>query len=102
MMVGYCAEHTLGKRIIDQHEEVKIFGEMHPLRAEVAVMNHYSAHADEPGMIDFISNFDPSELKNIFLVHGDLTRQEKFKDALSIAGYNRVAIPDLGESFQLT
>ena len=102
MMVGYCAEHTLGKRIIDQHEEVKIFGEKHPLRAEVAVMNHYSAHADEPGMIDFISHFDPSELKNIFLVHGDLKRQEKFKDALRIAGYDRVAIPNHGESFQLT
>ncbi len=102
MMVGYCAEHTLGKRIIDQHEEVRIFGQMHPLRCEVAVMNHYSAHADEPGMVDFISNFDPAELKNIFLVHGDLKRQEKFKDALSIAGYDRVAIPDHGQSFQLT
>lgn len=102
MMVGYCAEHTLGKRLIDQHEEVKIFGEKHPLRAEVAVMNHYSAHADEPGMIDFISHFDSSELKNIFLVHGDINRQEKFKDALRIAGYDRVAIPNHGESFQLT
>lgn len=102
MMVGYCAEHTLGRRIIDQHEEVRIFGEMHELNCEVAVMNHYSAHADEPGMVDFISNFDPKEMKNIFLVHGDLKRQEKFKSALGNAGYHKVSIPDHGESVQLT
>lgn len=101
MMVGYCAEHTLGRRIIEQHEEVRIFGEYHPLRSEVAVMNHYSAHADEPGMIEFISHFDPKELKNIFLVHGDIKRQEKFKTALGNAGYHHVMIPDHGESVDL-
>ena len=102
MMVGYCAEHTLGRRIIEKHEEVRIFGDRHPLNCEVAVMNHYSAHADEPGMVEFISHHDPKELRNIFLVHGDLNRQEKFKEALAQAEYNNVSIPDHGESVDLS
>ena len=101
MMVGYCAEHTLGRRIIEQHEEVRIFGEMHKLRSEVVVMNHYSAHADEPGMIDFIRNHDPAELKKIFLVHGDYRRQILFGEALEKAGYQDTHIPDHGETVEL-
>ena len=101
MMVGYCAEHTLGRRIIEKNEEVRIFGEMHRLKSEVAVMNHYSAHADEPGMVDFISHFDPTELKNIFLVHGDYKRQQLFTNALNEAGYRNVHIPSHGESVSL-
>ena len=102
MMVGYCAEHTLGRRIIEEKEEVRIFGEPHKLRSEVAVMNHYSAHADEPGLVDFIRQLPEDRLKNIFLVHGDLKRQELFRNALNEAGYNHVHIPTQGESVELT
>ena len=102
MMVGYCAEHTLGRRIIEKNEEVRIFGETHRLRSEVAVMNHYSAHADEPGLVEFISHFDPAELKNIFLVHGDLRRQNLFSDALNKAGYHNIHIPEHGETVHLS
>ena len=50
MIVGYQAEHTLGKRIVERRDEVKIFGQPHQLKAEVAVLNYFSAHADEPGL----------------------------------------------------
>ena len=102
MMVGYCAEHTLGRRIIEKNEEVRIFGESHSLRCEVAVMNHYSAHADEPGLVEFISHLPVKRLKKIYLVHGDLNRQQKLRSALDIAGYKHVDIPAQGESVQLT
>ncbi len=101
LMVGYCANHTLGKRIIDQHEEVRIFGQPHALRAEVVVMGHYSAHADEPQMVNFIRTFDPDRLKKTFLVHGDIERQQKFSKALEAAGYRNIHIPHHGESVTL-
>ena len=41
MIVGYCADHTLGKKIVDRLPEVRIFGDMYRLRAEVVVMNSY-------------------------------------------------------------
>ena len=54
LIVGYCADHTLGKRLIERRPEVRIFGEPHALRAEVEVINSLSAHADEAGLLGFI------------------------------------------------
>ena len=101
LMVGYCAEHTLGKRLIDKVPEVRIFGDTYDLHADVEVMNNYSAHADEPGMVRFIGSLDKDRLKNIFLVHGDLERQKLFKEALSHDGHRHITIPAQGESFDL-
>ncbi len=101
MMVGYCADHTLGKRIIERRPEVRIFGDSHPLRAEVSVMNSFSAHADEPGMVNFIQKLDPERLKKIFLVHGAPKRQDLMAAALGRAGYDRLSIPEFRESVEL-
>jgi metallo-beta-lactamase family protein len=101
MIVGYCAEHTLGKRIVDRHHKVRIFGEEYALKAEVVVMNSYSAHADEPELVDFIGMMDRERLKRIFLVHGDLERQERLRDTLTKQGYDSVSIPSRGNSFEI-
>lgn len=101
MIVGYCADHTLGKKIVDRLPEVRIFGDTYKLRAEVVVMNSYSAHADEPGLLDFVGKLDRERLQRIFLVHGAPDRQDAFKAALEEEGYNNIAIPDHGESVVL-
>jgi metallo-beta-lactamase family protein len=101
LIVGYCADHTLGKRIVDRHEKVRIFGEEHPLKSEVVVMNSYSAHADEPEMLDFIGHLDRDRLRNLFLVHGSPERQGKLKDALERKSYTNVVIPERGQSVDL-
>ena len=101
MIVGYCAENTLGRRIVDRQREVRIFGEPYRLRAEVEVMNAYSAHADEPELVRFVSHLDPERLRQIFLVHGDAPRQEALGLALTAAGYARPKAPVRGESWEL-
>jgi metallo-beta-lactamase family protein len=101
LMVGYCAPHTLGRRIVERRPEVKIFGEPHRLRARVEVMNSYSAHADEPELLDFVGHLDPGRLRRIFLVHGDPDRQLKLRDALDAAGYPHVLAPERGEHIDL-
>jgi metallo-beta-lactamase family protein len=101
LMVGYCAEHTLGKRIIDRDPEIKIFGEPYKLRARVEVMNSYSAHADEPELLRFLGHLDRQRLKRVFLVHGDPPRQLALHDALKAEGYRDVRAPSRGESFEL-
>jgi metallo-beta-lactamase family protein len=101
MIVGFCAQHTLGRRIVEKRPEVKIFGEPHRLRAHVEVMNSYSAHADEPELIEFVGHLDADRLKKIFLVHGDLDRQEALGLALTAAGYPKPVAPRRGESFEL-
>ncbi len=101
MIVGYCAPHTLGRRIVERRREIKIFGEPHRLRAEVEVMNSYSAHADEPELVDFVSHLDPQRLKRIFLVHGDPPRQLALYEALAERGYANAHGPARGEVFDL-
>ena len=101
MIVGYCAPHTLGRRIVERQREVRIFGELHPLRAHVEVMNALSAHADEPELVRFVGRLDPKRLEKIFLVHGDPSAQLALADALVAAGYTRAEAPGRGESFEL-
>lgn len=101
MIVGYCAEHTLGRRIVDRKREVKIFGDPYKLRADVEVMNAYSAHADEPELVDFVGHLDPDRLKKIFLVHGDASRQLSLFDALAARGYSTGHGPVRGETVEL-
>ena len=101
LIVGYQAEHTLGRRLVEKREEVKIFGQPHQRTCDVEVLNHYSAHADEPGVVSFVGQMDPERLKRIYLVHGDPDRQAKMKTALAAAGHRDVAIPARGDSFAL-
>ncbi len=101
MIVGFCAPHTLGRKIVEKRPEVRIFGEPHRLRAQVEVMNSYSAHADQPELVAFVSHLDPDRLRRIFLVHGDADRQLELRDALVEAGYENVYGPERGESFEL-
>ncbi|HXG37728.1 MAG TPA: MBL fold metallo-hydrolase [Bacteroidota bacterium] len=101
LIVGYQAEHTLGRRLVEQAAEVKIFGDLYKRRAEVAVLNSFSAHAGQDELVSFISAIDRKRLKNIFLVHGELPQAEKLRTKLSEKGYNNVMIPDRGEKVEL-
>ena len=101
LIVGYCAEHTLGRRIVERQPEVKIFGEVFPLNAEVIVFNSLSAHADANELIDYCSKFDKEKMKNFFLVHGDEDQQIKFRERLMVAGFKNVTIPFRGDVFNL-
>ncbi|HET9948369.1 MAG TPA: MBL fold metallo-hydrolase [Longimicrobiales bacterium] len=101
LIVGYCAPHTLGRRIVERQPEVRIFGEPHPLRAQVEIMNAYSAHADEPELLDFLKKMDVERLQRIFLVHGDPEQQEALALAMTAAGFVPPQAPARGDSFEL-
>ena len=101
MIVGFCAPHTLGRRIVEQQPEVRIFGETHRLRAHVEVMNSYSAHADQPELLDFLGHLDKDRLRKVFLVHGDPERQEALALAMTAAEFPKPHAPRRGESFEL-
>ena len=101
LIVGYCAEGSLGARLAKGAEEVRIFGQIRKVKAAVKTMHSFSAHGDQTEMIDFITNQDRKKLKNIFLVHGDLNRQEQFREVLLENKFQNVEIPKLGESFSL-
>jgi metallo-beta-lactamase family protein len=97
LIVGFQAEHTLGRRIVERRPTIKVFGEEVPLRAEVDVLNGYSAHADRGGLtawLDQVRATSPA-LGQVFLVHGEPEAQDALAAALETQGY-QVSCPRPG------
>jgi metallo-beta-lactamase family protein len=101
LMVGYAAQHTLGRKIMDKEKTVKIFGDEYKLNAEVIVLESFSAHADKNELTNYCGKFDKQKLKNIFLVHGEYEQQEEFKKSLESLALKNISIPQRGESIEL-
>ena len=100
LIVGYCAPNTPGGMLRAGIETIKLYGETKVVRADIEVMESFSAHADRGEMIDFIAN-QKKGLKKLFLVHGVENRQKKFRATLSDHGFKKVEIPELGQVFKL-
>jgi metallo-beta-lactamase family protein len=90
LIVGFQAEHTLGRRIVERRPTLKIFGEEVPLRARVEVLNGYSAHADRTELRDWLARVRARspELGHVWLVHGEPEAQEALSAALHADGYD--------------
>lgn len=99
LIVGYAAQHTLGRRIIEKQPVVKIFGDEVKLNAEVIVMESFSAHADADELINYCDQFDKSRMQNLFLVHGETDQQEIFSEKLKTKGFRNITIPKSGDEF---
>ena len=100
LIVGYCSPSTPCGHLRNGGEAIRLFGEWKPVRAEVYVMDSFSAHADRLELLDFIKP-QKDNLKQLFLVHGTLDRQEAFRSFVKPYGFEQVEIPTLGESHNL-
>jgi len=102
LVVGFQAEHTLGRRIVEKQPEVNIFGEIHKLNAEVVVLNSFSAHAGQDELVEYITAADQTQLKKLFLVHGELMQIEKLSAKLKETGMKEeIYIPVTGEKLEM-
>lgn len=102
LIVGYQAPQTLGRRIVEHRPRVKIFGVERDLRAEVVVMNGYSAHADQRDLVDFVGQARKGgRLGNVVLVHGDPGPQKILTELLRNAGAPAVSAPAAGDRMQV-
>jgi metallo-beta-lactamase family protein len=97
--VGYQAENTLGRKLVNGDKEVNIMGDTYPVRANVYIMDAFSGHADRSDLLDYISGV--KGLKKLFLVHGESTQLNGFKEALGQNGYKDVYIPKYGEEVEV-
>lgn len=90
LIVGFQAEHTLGRRIVERRPILKVFGEEVELRADVEVLYGYSAHAGHSGLLEWHAEVRRTSprLKHTWLVHGEPAAQ----DALA-AGLNGLGSP---------
>ncbi|MBK9399312.1 MAG: MBL fold metallo-hydrolase [Bacteroidetes bacterium] len=101
LIIGYVPPGSLGGKLIEGTKEVKIFGDIYPVNAQIAVLDSYSAHADYKEMMEYLRCQNPQQVKRLFLVHGEPEAQLKFKEHLNGMGFSDIVIPIHGESFPL-
>jgi metallo-beta-lactamase family protein len=82
VFVGYQAEGTLGRRLIEGAESVQLFGEEVRVSAEIHSLEGFSAHADKDGLLEWIRGFDKKP-KQLFLVHGETEAKEALAQAIA-------------------
>lgn len=70
LFVGYQALGTLGRTILERPKEVRIFGQMHQVKARIEKINGFSAHADRDELLKWVKSFNKN-LKKIFIVHSE-------------------------------
>ncbi len=100
-IVGFMAENTLGRRLAERAKEVKIFGRPYLLKAEIATLNAFSAHADYAETIAWLKRHDLQRLKKIFLVHGEDAALENLQRELLGIGIPAVEIVEYGAVHEL-
>jgi metallo-beta-lactamase family protein len=101
VFVGFQAEHTLGRKLVEGWDVVPIFGVPTPRRAQIVKFNGFSAHADRNDLLAYVRAIDPLPAK-VFVVHGEE------KQALSLAAALQaehpaleVTVPRLGTQHEM-
>lgn len=100
LIVGFQAEGTLGRKLIEGYEHVKIFGERHRVRCRVRHIDGLSAHADSRELIEHLEPLATTTQKT-FVVHGEERAAMQFADHLIDAGFRGVEVPLHRETFVL-
>ncbi|OQX51932.1 MAG: MBL fold metallo-hydrolase [Candidatus Cloacimonas sp. 4484_209] len=98
LIVGYQAEGTLGRALVEKKKVVRIFGEEYKRRANVVVMNEFSSHGDRKDLLEYAKN---TGAQKIFCVHGELRQIEQLASGLKEFINTEVNIPDRGDVFEL-
>lgn len=80
VVVGYMAENTLGRKIVEGHKQVRIFDRMYKMNAEVVIMEAFSAHADMNDLDNYIKPI--KGLKKVMLVHGEEDQSKPFSERI--------------------
>lgn len=100
VFVGYQTRGTLGRALLEGAKEVKLFGEVIEVKAEITKIAGISGHADKNGLLKWINSFTEKPPKRVFVVHGEDKVCDEFARTLTDSGYNAVA-PYSGTVFDL-
>ncbi len=95
IFVGYQAASTLGREIVEGAKRVRIHGEETVVQAQIWTVNGFSAHADQPLLLDWL---EKTAAKEVFLVHGEPDSLEGFSEAITEGLSLKTRIPDWKET----
>jgi metallo-beta-lactamase family protein len=99
MIVGYQAYGTLGRKLVDGNEQVKIHGDYYPVRAQIHTVGGLSAHADVDDLSRWIGQF--SNGPAVHVVHGEAQSKQDFRNRLEGELGFKADVPEMGEVLEL-
>jgi metallo-beta-lactamase family protein len=98
VIVGFQAPHTLGRRLVEGRTRVRVFGVEQERRAEVVVLDGFSAHADRDGLVAHAEAMrERGPLRHVALVHGEPQAREGLQRTLLERGFPAVHVPQSGD-----
>ena len=99
LIIGYQTKNSLGRRLLDGAQEVKMFGEEIQVRAQVKAIGGYSAHADQAGLLKWVGHI--KDVKKVFVVQGEVGPASvlagKIKNDLGV----ETEVPQTGQVYEL-
>jgi metallo-beta-lactamase family protein len=101
LFTGYCEPHSVGGKLMSGRREIKLFGMVHEVHAEIASIRSMSAHGDYEDLCQFLACQDPKQVKRLFLVHGEYDVQSAFQQRLLKKGFTDVEVPELHREYGL-
>ncbi|NMA01588.1 MAG: MBL fold metallo-hydrolase [Clostridia bacterium] len=100
LFVGYQALGTLGRRILDGEKTVRIHGDEIAVNADIEKLEGFSAHADQKGLVDWVTSFTKKP-KTIYLIHGEDDARKTLAQVLQENIESEIVLPQLYEHFDL-
>jgi metallo-beta-lactamase family protein len=100
LFVGYQAENTLGRRLVEGEKKIRIFGDEFTVHAKIQVANGFSAHADHTELLNWVTQAKAS-LQGVFVVHGEEQSALAFADTLCSLGKFAVTVPEPSQTVEL-
>lgn len=100
LIVGFQAEHTLGRRIVERQSPLKILGDEFELNARVHTINALSAHADRTALMRWFDGIKGTRLSRVFAVHGEPEKVAAMTELVKQHGVENVVAPVPGQIFK--
>lgn len=100
LIVGFQAEHTLGRRIVERQSPLKILGDEFELNARVHTINALSAHADRTALMRWFDGIKGTRLSRVFAVHGEPEKVAAMTELVKQHGVENVVAPVPGQTFK--
>jgi metallo-beta-lactamase family protein len=100
VFVGYQAIGTLGRELVDGKKEVRIHGAKHKVKARIAQIHGFSAHADQDGLLDWIGHLKAPP-RRVFLTHGEQEAADELARRIRSKRGWPVEVPDYLDEHEL-
>lgn len=96
LMVGYQAEGTRGRKLLEGAKEIKFYGKYYPVNANVLLVEGLSAHGDQKDLINWLSELENKPQK-VFLIHGENSAADELRIKINESYGFDCVLPNLGQ-----